>query len=84
MLVITEGQPSVLTSLWVQHELVRVRPALARAIWDMPLIRIVAGRTGERDHPTAVRNGTTTPAGRLRNVAHASISPRRASSRSDR
>ena len=51
------ARTSVLTSLWIQPELVRVRPALAGAICDMPLIRIVAGEPEMREDMVKVGSG---------------------------
>lgn len=48
---------SVLSSLWLQHEMVRVRPALAGAICDMPLIRIIGAKPEMREDMVKVGLG---------------------------
>jgi hypothetical protein len=47
----------VFPSIWLDHDIVRVRPALADAICDMPLIRIVAERPEMREDMGRIGSG---------------------------
>lgn len=48
---------SVLTSLWLQHEMIRVGPALQGAICDLPLIRIYSAPPEMREDMVRVGSG---------------------------
>ena len=48
---------TVQASLWLHHEMIRVRPALAGAICDMPLIRIYGAKPEMREDMVRVGAG---------------------------
>jgi len=47
----------VFPGIWLDHDIVRVRPALAGAICDMPLVRIVAGPPEMREDMVRIGSG---------------------------
>lgn len=51
------ARSSVLSSLWIDAEMVKVRPALAGAICDMPLIRIWGSDPEMREDMTKIGTG---------------------------
>ena len=51
------ARTNVLASLWIDHEMISVRPALAGAICDMPLIRIWGSDPVMREDMTKIGSG---------------------------
>lgn len=51
------ARTNVLASLWLNHEMVSVRPALAGAVCDMPLIRIWGADPKMREDMTKIGSG---------------------------
>ena len=51
------ARSSVSSSLWLNHELIRVRPALRGAICDLPLVKVIAGEPEMREDPVRVGVG---------------------------
>lgn len=51
------ARSAVLSSLFLEAEMVRVRPALAGAICDMPLVRIWAGKPEPREDMVKIGSG---------------------------
>jgi hypothetical protein len=47
----------VQSALWIEHEMIRVRPALAGAICDMPLLRIYGSKPEMREDMVKIGSG---------------------------
>lgn len=51
------ARSSVMSALWIDAQMVRVRPALAGAVCDMPLVRIVGGEPEMREDMVKIGSG---------------------------
>lgn len=51
------ARTNVLAALWIDHEMISVRPALAKAICDMPLVRIWGSDPVMREDMTKIGSG---------------------------